>query len=389
MKNEIKNKKIAFYIKSEVQFFSLEPLLKELKRKGYNFKILIPSYEWEKDYKAMTEKIKELVNGGGYKTGIVNGILKEKFDLYITAYRGPEVDAKCYLKYEYGTLNVKPISTDKPEVMAGFHGFLCQSTVTADYFAAYGRTFLVDNLKFLDKKRTKNRGSKKKVLFAPTYNDAGDATDLVEIVKNLKRKYYVIIKGHHGTTYRSDKKAQKDVLMDMADEYYGPEKNIADVMMGVDVCLTGNSSVIGEALYAEVPCAVFAYDLDEFCLPGMHTTQYKMVRDGMLPYTGDVKKIEKIIEAALTREYKKKQRKLGREILPLDRRNGVEGYLEVIDYFLDYENVEDYVGLHNYKNKIMQEEKEELDKYKVMVDSYKNRKLYKLAGKVYKMMGRP
>ena len=383
------NKKIALCVKSEVQFYSLLPLFKELKKKKYKFKVLVPSYEWQQDLKPMGQNVKRMVEEAGYEMMVVNGIVKEKFDLYITAYMGPEVDAKCYLKYEYGTLNVKPISTDRPEILAGFHGFMCQSTVTANYFAAYGRTFLVDNLRFSGKKKTKNKTARKKILFAPTYNDTGDSSDLIEIVNRLKKKYYVIVKGHHGTAYLDDKKDQKDALVEIADEYYGPDRNIADLMMGVDVCLTGNSSVIGEALYAEVPCAVFAYDLDEFRLPDVHTTQYKYVRDGLLPYTNDVKKIEKTIEKALTKEIIEKQKRLGREILPLEKRNGAKGYIEIIDYFLNSPDVEDYIGLHNYKNRIIQEEKEELDKYKVLVDSYKNRKLHKLANKVYKLVGRP
>ena len=382
-------KKIAFYIKSEVQFYSLALLFEKLKEKKYNFKVLVPSYEWQKDLKPMGQNVKKMVEEAGYEVMVVNGIVKEKFDLYITTYMGPEVDAKCYLKYEYGTLNVKPILTDRPEIMAGFHGFMCQSTVTANYFAAYGKTFLVDNLRFSGKKKVKNRTTRKKILFAPTYNDAGDSSDLVEIVERLKKKYYVIVKGHHGTAYLDDKKEQKDALIEKADEYYGPDKNIADLMMEVDVCLTGNSSVIGEALYAEVPCAVFAYDLDEYRLPDVHTTQYKYVKDGLLPYTNDTKKIEKTIEKALTEEMIKKQKQLGRGILPLGKRNGAEGYIEIIDYFLNSPDLEDYIGLHNYKNRLMWEEKEELEKYKILVDGYRNRKLYRLTSRIYKLIGRP
>ena len=403
MVSRAKKGKIAIHIQSEVQFFSLAPLLDELKKNKYDFQIVTDLFEDdESGYKTMAEGVKKLLKANGYTTKSIREFKDVVFDVYLTTFIDDCIKAKCYLKYEYGTLNIKPNLTYLPYAIQRFHGFLCQSTITNELLKVYGATFPVDNLRFWNKKKTKHNDKKTRVLFAPTYNEQESEEDLVQIIKELKKEYYVIVKGHHGTDYLKENKGKKDVLMKEADEYYGSDACLSDLILSSDVCLFGNSSAIGEALYAGVPCAVFAKDLDYFKMEGMHTTQYYLVKDGILPYTNRIEKVDSIIKAALSDKCYKKQKQCSDTLFPSDYHTGVDGYIKVIDYFINDCLAQEYCALHDYavndnikKDIVIKDLNRELNTLKIQLDESRallernsRRKLYKVADKIYKIRGK-
>ena len=403
MASRVKKGKIAIHIQSEVQFFSLVPLLNELKKNKYDFQIVTDLFEDDKSgYKSMAEGVRKLLKDNGFVTKSLQALGDTVFDVYLTTYIDDHIKAKCYLKYEYGTLNIKPNLTYLPCAMQQFHGFLCQSTVTNELLKAYGATFPVDNLRFWNKKKTKRSSKRTRVLFAPTYNEQESEQELVEIIKELKKEYHVIVKGHHGTNYLKENQGKKDALVKEADEYYGSDACLSDLILSSDVCLFGNSSAIGEALYAGVPCAVFAKDLDYFKMEGMHTTQYYLVEDGVLPYTNKIKDVNCIIKAALSDKYCKKQKQCGDSLFPSEFHTGVDGYMKVIDYFLNECLAQEYCTLHDYvvndsinKDKIIHsleselvELNKQLDKNNALLERNSRRKLYKIADKIYAIRGK-
>jgi len=343
------HKKIAVHIQSEVQFFSLAPLLGELKKKYKNVRIVANFFEEDSSgFKEMVEGVRMLLQKNGYVLENVKKFKNEIFDLYLTPYIDNEIKARCFLKYEYGTLNIKPNLTYIPEAMERFHGFLCQSTITYELLKAYGATFPVDNLRFYGKKSKKNYRKKKTLLFAPTYNDLDDLDDIMKIIEQLKSQYYVIVKSHHGTNYLKENFDKKCVMEKLADEYYGSDINLSDLILRSDVCLFGNSSAIAEALYAGVPCAIFAKDLDYFKLGDIHTTQYELVKNNFLPYANKAENVMGAISDALTEEWVDVQKRLSMELFPKKYRTGIDGYMAVIEWFLESEVAGDYCRLHDY-----------------------------------------
>lgn len=390
---------MAVNIQSEVCFFTVRALLKELDKK-YRVYVIVNRFAGNKDgYHEMANETVRLIETEGFKAWDILECQKEQFDLCLTPYIDERIKAKCYLKYEYGTLNIKPNLTYLPRVMESFHGFLCQSTITEALLSVYGKTFPVDNLRFWNKRRTKKVSDKKQVLFAPTYNDQDEVNDLVEIIKRLKEDYRVIVKGHHGTQYLNENSEKKTVLEELADEYYGSEVSLSDLILKSDVCVFGNSSAIAEALYARVPCVIFARDLDYFKLKDIHTTQYYFVEDGRMPYTGDPRNINEIVRQALTKEKIREQEELAEEIFPERFATGVKGYLDVIEYFLEDQTAQDYIKLHNYNIEMKYEKIEEMQmeldsartELKVAnewIEDAKKKKLYKVADKIYKIEGR-
>ena len=395
-----KKRTIALHIQTEVQFYALEPLLKELKKCPYELIILIEKHEGDDD--GQFEKSRgtvELMKQYGYKVEYTEENQDKVFDLCLTPYMDGVINARCYLKYEYGSLNTKPILTYLPSIMRGFHGFLCNSTDGVNLLSVYGRTFPVDNLRFLGKKKQVNKSKKKIILFAPTYNDEYDAKENAKIIEELKKKYHVIVKAHHGINYLKINAEKKKQIQKGPDEYYGSEVNIVDLLMRADVCLANNSSVIGDAMRAGVPCVVFTHDIDLFRWQDFHTTQYTLYKEGKLLVCKDVKNIVKTVDEALTTKYKKNWKELEDRFFPKEYRTGVKGYLDAINYYLNDPDAEKAIILHDYNisetvdaiNKRDADVRKLLDDNDLMrgaLDDFSKRKLYKLADKFYKLEGK-
>ncbi|MBR3172517.1 CDP-glycerol glycerophosphotransferase family protein [Candidatus Saccharibacteria bacterium] len=397
-----KNKTIAIHIQSEVQFYSIEPVLRFLKKKPYNMIILIERHEKnEEGHKERSMGVVQLMKEYGYSPKYSEDYLDKEFDLCLTPYIDGMVKAKCYLKYEYGSLNTKPVLTYIPSILKGFHGFLCPATDGVNLLSIYGRTFPVDNLRFLGKKRVVNKGRKKIVLYAPTYNDEYDINEDRRIIAELKKKYYVIIKAHHGIKFLKKNMAKNGVLKENADEYYGSEVNLIDLMMRADICLANCSSVIGDAMRAGVPCAVYTHDIDAFRWLDFHSTQYDLYRSGELLICSNPSKLLEVIDKVSTKTYMKKWNKLSDRFFPKEYRTGVKGYLEVIDYYLDNPEAQKVIMLHDHylleqRNEIKMREEliDEMDRYiKALereredltkrLDSFSRKKLYRMVGAVY------
>lgn len=394
---QLTNKVIGINIQSEVQFFSMAPLIEELIKNNYNVKVLVNKLEYDHEgFREMAEHTAEIIKKAGLAFEALEDYADFQFDIFLTPYMDNNIQSKCYLKYEYGTLNIKPNLTYTPELMGGFHGFLCQSTITKNLLSVYGKTFAVDNLRFFKKhKNTTIRRSRKVVLFAPTYNDLESPEELIKIIEKLKTEYYVIVKGHHGTQYLKRNCATKTALEKAADEYYGSETNIADLILKADVCLFGNSSAIAEALYANIPCAIFSHNLDSFKLGGVHTSQYHFVEDGYLYCCSDHNRINDVLQQTLQAESIRQQNILSEQLFPKEFHTGVYGYIDVIKYFLEDKQAQEYIQLHNYRIQHEKESQErivkitkELNASKDLLEDYSKRKLYKLANKLYKLEGK-
>ncbi|MDO5475068.1 MAG: CDP-glycerol glycerophosphotransferase family protein [Candidatus Saccharibacteria bacterium] len=395
-------KEVAVHIQSEVQFFSVDPLLKKMQEAGYSVTILVDDHSGDNpEAMDMATKIRSFLKKKGYDSSYFKDCLRRKFDLFLAPYVDGKIKAGCYLKYEYGTLNIKPNLTYLPVFMERIHGFLCQSTITANLLSVYGKTFLVDNLRFYNASASARFDGikKKKVLFAPTFNDDVSDDSLKEVLNSLKKKYYVITKGHHGTEYLKKNHNQKLVLLEESDEYFGPETKLTDLILDVDVCVFGNSSAVAEALYVGKPCIVYSDDLDYFRLGDLHTTLYEMAANKQIITCNNPKDICVAVDDALDEKMVKIQKRLGEEILPRKYRNGVDGYLEVIDYFLTNPEAMDYVTFHDYvineKYSIIKRYEDELKsiagkcvEYEEKLDDFAQRKLYKIADKIYNIEGK-
>ena len=398
----MRKKHIAFCVKNEVQFLTVKPVLEALRNYPYKTSILISRFDDNKDgQKEKTLATVAMMRKYGFEPDYIEDNVGVVYDLFLTPYIfiADAIKAKCFLKYEYGSLNTKPSLTYTPLIMRGFHGFLCNSSDGVNLLSVYGRTFPVDNLRFMGKERKVNYGKKKIVLFAPTYNDEYDAKENAEIIERLKQKYYVIVKAHHGINYLKVNAKKKEMLQKGPDEYYGSEVSIVDLLMRADVCLANNSSVIGDAMRAGVPCAVYTHDIDLFRWQDFHTTQYSLYKEGKLLVCNNPKNIVKTIDEALTREYKKNWKELEERFFPKEYRTGVKGYIDVIEYFLNDPDAKKAIMLHDYNLEEITAAVEKRDSdisvllrdndiLRDALNDCRKKKLYKIADKLYQLEGK-
>ena len=85
---------IAVHIQSEVMFFSLEPLLEEIKKYPYDVTILIERHDQEKDRNAMSLGTIKLMKEHGYNPKYTEDYSERVFDLCLTPYTDGLIKAK-------------------------------------------------------------------------------------------------------------------------------------------------------------------------------------------------------------------------------------------------------------------------------------------------------
>ncbi len=218
----------------------------------------------------------------------------------------------------------------------------------------------------------------------------------------MKEKYYIIVKFHHGVLAEHENIYKLD---EKCDEWYDHKTELTALLERADVVLSDNSGAIFEAIYAEVPVAIFATEINEN-LAEFYTTQYDLVQKGVIPYTDNIENIYDILEKALSDEYRKKQKEIREEYfyIPEDQ---VKDFLDVIKSFMqDNINIRykqlhdifcrDYMGKKALAEKlpyIEQEMKNCLDELSKIrqekevcerkLSYYENGKLYRLMKKVY------
>lgn len=385
MKN--KDKKIGIMVESDANFYAVKPLLSELRKKYENLAVLVIDWRGEKDgHHEMFASTKKLLQNEGYEPIVLNDCRGETFDLFLAPYLyGTEpINIKCAMKYSYGPLAMKPKLTHIPEMMEMIDVSLCEDTVNYELLKTYGATHLVDNLKFFGLKRLNGQHTKKHVLFAPTYNDEFEVQEIENAIKELKKKFYVVVKEHHGTSFLAENYEKKDVLEKEADEYYkSSDKNIAELIMEADACLLGNSATVGEAMYAGVPCAIFSKEMENFDLGNLQSTACTLTQKKIVPFTSQASKVNQCIELALSPEYRKKQSECANWLFPPESRSGVKGYMNIIDFYLNDELAKSYCDLHRYivnmrRNKLSelrsenQELRNRLDLMKIKLNNEKN-----------------
>ena len=147
-----------------------------------------------------------------------------------------------------------------------------------------------------------------------------------------------------------------------------------------------------------MPCVVYTHDIDAFRWMDFHSTQYDLYKAGDLLVCGKPKQVQKMMDRALSNEYKKNWNKLAERFYPKEFRTGVKGYLDVINYYLNDSEAQKAILLHNYyileqNNELLRRdmEIEQLRKenlaQKEEIEMFRNGKLYKMATKTYSAYG--
>lgn len=238
----------------------------------------------------------------------------------------------------------KPDPSLKPDWNIYYDAILCHSQYEASYLKVYSKTILIGPLNNKITERNPKKG-KPNLLYLPTYGTLSSIDELLETLKELKTNYNLIIKLHHGTTFLNDEKNRVNELKYIADECYDLTTSLSELLAKSDVVLSDNSGAIFEALYNNIPVAIFSNNINKK-LGDFDTIQYELVSSGIIPYTNNPNNINQVLSAACSTEYIEKQNKISDELFYNDE-NSQTAFLNIIKNFIDDNINLKYKQLHD------------------------------------------
>lgn len=248
------------------------------------------------------------------------------------------------IKFPYGLITSKPNPCLQPDWNIYYDAILCHSKYEASYFKVFSNPIVIGSLKYKSIKPHSN-SEKQTLLYLPTYGELSSIDELINTLHELKSEYYIIVKFHHGTSYLNSEKNRLDNLKEVVDEWYDLNTNLFDLFPKCDVVLSDNSSAIFEALYNDIPVAIFSNNINKK-LGGFNTLQYDLVKSNILPYTNQTRNIPEILSLACSEEYRKRQKSIKEQLFYISD-NSESEFLEVIKNYLNDNINLKYKQLHD------------------------------------------
>lgn len=339
--------KIAIVIINYIQFVNIKPGIDELISRGHTIDIYCPKGDKENEgYSNLFEDNVKILKKMGYNVYREVDTAR-KYKILLEPYPFMKIKAKYKIKYRYGTLSAKPnIVYGNPQNYIFYDAILCGGSYDANYLSNYAKTYITGNMKYINfTKKVKNKNNKKILLYLPTYGSCSSLDLIGEYLNNLRKNYYVIAKLHHGTAFLKKEHSRKINLEKSVDELYDLHKDLSELLSIADVVLSDNSGAIFEAIYAEVPVAIFSNDINQNKWGNFNTTQYELCKKGIIPYTNNLKEIPKIIEKALSPDIYQKQITWNRKNLyhPKDQ---IKDFVKIIEMYLSDQIDQRYFDFH-------------------------------------------
>lgn len=409
------NNKIAITIQNYVQFYSIKPFI-DLSD-TYDIDIFVPTDNDGTGFNNMFDDVYNFLVKEGYNvyrkvdTSIKYKILLEPYpmDYYL------KFNYVYRIKYKYSVISAKPKLIYKLSSNIFYDAIICHSTYEEELLSIFSKTYLVGKLNYINFRRKNGKFKKKTLLYLPTYGYLNSIDDVLEQLKYLGKKYNIITKEHHGTNYLHSENEKSKKLNKYINKFYDSSYPLNKLLEIADVVLSDNSGSIFEALYSEVPVCIFSKNMDDCSLGKLHSLQYSLAEQNIIPCTEDVNALDDIIELALTEEVYNKQKEISKKLFPLNKDDILSSFTHVIDLYLsDNINFDSFLlhrelekeylnfneNLDNLKQELIKKENlysseleilnkqindlnlENVQMLKVL-NEYKNGKLYKVATKIY------
>ena len=407
---------IAITIQNMVQFYSIKNGLDGLTKKGYHVDIYVPKCDDSSGFREMFDSTYDYLLNLNYSpiripnNNIEYHILLEPYpmDFYI------KINHKYRIKYEYALLSAKPNLVYIPSHNIYYDAILCFGNYEAEFLKVFSNVEIIGNLKCTSLNNyDKPKTEKPILLYLPTYGNVSSIDSITKQLKQLKNKYYIIAKLHHGTSFLQDEKERISKIKEIVDECFDHKIELTELLQKVDVVLSDNSGAIFDTIYAKVPIAIYSEDINKNKLNNFDTIQYKLIEKGYMPYTSNAEEIPHILNQALSSEYIEKQSKLSDELF-YKPENPVDCFVDIIEKYLkdeidiNYKNIHDIL-VNDYSNKIseieelkaknleipklqdeinnnkqeLQNLKNEIEEKNKIIGYYENGKLYKISKKIY------
>ncbi len=349
-----RSRDILFYIENEVQFDSLKPLLIHLRdRTKVSFDIVVPD-----DISESTIVNKE-IHEGGAKALRENGFdiirstddiimseiaINTEYKILISAYmydwHYQNVNAKYYIMFPYASYYFnKPHWTvdrfiDQDYLADALFSHAVGTKPVTDIFT---NTYIVPSLKLMGFHK-KSKHSKKPVLFfAPTYNEINFAVNFLQNIDEIKKKYTVIMRGHHRVSHMENNKDLSERLYEKADRIYDTdEHSVIEPLEEADIVISDNSAIIFDAIYCDVPVGLFSQNPNSFHYRDINTTQSELVKNGEILWTDDPNEIVHIADETLTTKMLNKQKEMRHRLFPEKMSTDpIKQWIDVLSIYLE------------------------------------------------------
>lgn len=397
-------REVAVVILNYVQYSSIIPGIRELKKRGHSIDIYCPNTNADDGFKEMFDATKKTLQEKGFK--VLRNLQNVKDDVLLEPYPCMDIEANFRVRYRYGTISAKPNLVYIPKNYLKYDAILCSGNYDSSYLNVFAEPYLVPSMKFLNFKKKKLKTNKKVLIYLPTYGESSSIDSINNQLEVLKKEYYIITKIHHGTTFLKSEKNRIDKIKKQSDEFYDCFKDIEELLSVADVVLTDNSGSIFECLYVKVPVASFSSNINQNRLKDFNTPQFELYKTGILPYTDDVNNIKNILKKAMSEETIYKQNKWANENLCYSE-HPEKDFADVVEKYIKLDINKKYCQLHKilwedylhnenernslqYTNEVL---KEEIEEYKLRLQSmnqqlsaYENGKLYKVSSKIYSIL---
>ena len=339
------NKNIAVVILNETQLKNILPCVDELLLKNYEVDIYCNDSDYDIGFKNMFQHTRDILSD---KYNVYTTPLDKKYKILLEPYpSGMDIKSEYKIRYRYSNISAKPNIVYKPENYIQYDAILCSGTCDANYLNVYSKTYITANCKYANFKRKKHPYEKPVLLYLPTYGDESSVDLIYDALEKLKAKYYIVTKLHHGTTFLEHEKKRIELLKNAVDEIYDSSKDLADLFSIADVVLTDNSGSIFEAMYVEVPVAVFCDDINRNKQQHFNTIQYDLYCENILPYTNDINLLAKILKQAQSEKYFNKQKRWAKENFYRPK-NVTKDFMDVIGIFMEDKIDKKYYEMHDF-----------------------------------------
>jgi len=361
------NRDIAVVFDDLVEFFSIKSGIDKLISDGVSVDVIVPTHNDGR--KSLLDETYNYLKKNGYSP-IRNVIKSRKYKILLEPYptdhnfKPDIINHEFRIKYKYSLISAKPdpVFTVNWNIM--YDAILCYTKREVEILSAYTKTFLVAPMKYKDFKKDGRRPSEKPtMLYLPTFGDVSSIDDIADIIKSVKKDFYIVTKAHHSTQHKEDEKSRNNILKNVSDEYYNQTTDLVDLMKKADVVLSDNSSAIFDAIYASVPVAIYNDNtLNDRKLGNVDTYQYQVVKKGIVPYTSDPKKVGKILKEAIK---KRKEQAKEREDFS-NAKDITKEFVNVIKCFLKKDRkTDEYYAMHDYiRDSFLIKSNEEINKIK-------------------------
>ncbi|MCL2384003.1 MAG: CDP-glycerol glycerophosphotransferase family protein [Oscillospiraceae bacterium] len=328
------NKDIAIAVENIIQFQTIKNGIDELLKRNYTVDLYVPEIKNDEGYEEIHDSVYKYMLDRGYESKRVAD-KNIRYKILLQAHpldHCLDINFEYRIKFKYGILLAKPDPEYKPEYNMLFDAILCYGKYEADILSAYTKTYAIGNMKYVNYEK-KTTSEKPVLLYLPTWGDISSIDTVIDSIKKLKDKYKVIAKFHHGTSFLKNEEDRLAMLKEVVDEYYDLNTELVELLSASDVVLSDNSGAIFEAIYADVPVAIFTNDLNKRKLEEFDTYQYEFAQKGIIPHTKDATKIGDVLKDAMSQEYTDKQRTLKNELF-LVKSDLVEDFVNIIDLYL-------------------------------------------------------